>query len=142
VADAVVLDTSAILTLTGNEPGADEVQAYLAEAIAGRIQLHGSFASLTEVEYNTVQEEGAETAAQRLANLNALPIHWLHSDAALCHEAAALKAAHKISFADAFVAATAMRFGATLVHKDPEFEALAGELDQHKLPPKSSAPGS
>jgi PIN domain nuclease of toxin-antitoxin system len=32
VADAVVLDTSAILTLTDNEPGADEVQRYLAEA--------------------------------------------------------------------------------------------------------------
>jgi PIN domain nuclease of toxin-antitoxin system len=50
VADAVVLETSAILTLTGNEPGAGEVQTYLAEAIAGHIQLHGSFASLTEVE--------------------------------------------------------------------------------------------
>lgn len=49
MADAVVLDTSAILTLTGNEPGADEVQTYLADAIAGRLQLHGSFASLTEV---------------------------------------------------------------------------------------------
>jgi PIN domain nuclease of toxin-antitoxin system len=74
VADATVLDTSAILTLTGNEPGADEVQTCLAAAIAGRIQLHGSFASLTEVEYITTQEEGAEAARQRLADLNALPI--------------------------------------------------------------------
>ena len=48
-----------------------------------------------------------------------MPIQWLHSDAALCHEAARLKAAHKISFADAFVAATATRFDGTLVHKDP-----------------------
>ncbi len=29
MADAVVLDTSSILTLTGNEPGADEVQRYV-----------------------------------------------------------------------------------------------------------------
>ena len=105
MADAVILDTSAILTLTGSEPGADEVQMYLAEAIAGRIQLHGSFASLAEVEYITAQEEGEEAARQRLADLNAMPIQWLPSDAALCHEAARLKAAHKISFADAFVAA-------------------------------------
>ena len=140
MAEAVVLDTSAILTLTGNEPGADEVQTYLAEAIAGRIQLHGSFASLTEVEYITVQEEGAEAARQRLADLNTLPIQWLHSDAGLCHEAATLKAAHKISLADAFVAATAKRFNATLVHKDPEFHTLAGEIKQHQLPPKSGAP--
>jgi len=136
VADAVVLDTSAILTLTGKEPGADEVQTYLAEAIAGRIQLHGSFANLTEVEYITIQGEGAE------ADLNAMPVHWLHSDADLCHEAARLKAAHKISFADAFVAAMARRFDATLIHKDPEFHPLAGELKQHMLPAKSSAPSS
>jgi len=137
VADSVVLDTSAILTLTGNEPGADEVHKYLAEAIAGRIQLHGSFATLTEVEYITAQEEGAEAARQRLADLMTMPAQWLHSDPALCHEAARLKAAHKISLADAFVAATARRFDATLVHKDPEFHPLAAELKQHMLPPKS-----
>ncbi len=136
------MDTSAILTLTGNKPGADEVQKYLAQAIAGRIQLHASFASLTEVEYITSQEEGAEAARQRLADLNALPVQWLHSDAALCHEAATLKAAHKISFADAFIAATAKRFDATLLHKDPEFHSLSGEVKQHTLPPKLGAPGS
>ncbi len=64
MADAVILDTSAILTLTGNEPGADEVQTYLAEAIAGRIRLHGSFASLTEVEYIMFRSEAAHAAAK------------------------------------------------------------------------------
>ena len=83
MAEAVILDTSAILPLTGNDPGADEVQTYLAEAIAGRTQLHGSFVSLTEVEYITMQEEGAEAARQRLAELNAMPVQWFHSDAAL-----------------------------------------------------------
>jgi PIN domain nuclease of toxin-antitoxin system len=34
VAENVVLDTSAILTLTDNDPGADEVQACVADAIA------------------------------------------------------------------------------------------------------------
>jgi ribonuclease VapC len=142
VADAVVLDTSAILTLTGDEPGADEVQRFLADAIAGRIQLYGSFATLTEVEYITEQEEGSEIAHKRLSDLNALPVQWLHSDAALCHKAAKLKVAHKISFADAFVAATAARFNATLVHKDPEFHLLATEVKQHTLPRKSSLHGS
>lgn len=142
MADAVVLDTSAILTLTGNEPGADEVQTYLAEAIAGRVDLHGLFSSLTEVEYITAQEEGAEAARQRLDDLKAMPIQWLHPDIALCHEAASLKATHKISFADAFVAATARRFEATLIHKDPEFHRLASEIKQHMLPPKTGAPNS
>ncbi len=136
MADNVVLDTSAILTLTGNEPGADEVQAYVVDAIAARIRMYGSFVSLTEVEYITSQEEGEAVARQRLADLNAMPIQWVHSDQALCSEAAKLKATHKISFADSFVAATAQRFDATLIHKDPEFQALAPFLKQKMLPPK------
>ena len=142
MADAVVFDTSAILALTGNEPGADIVQEYLADAIAGRLELHASFVSLTEVEYITTQEEGTDIARQRLVDLRALPVQWLHSDAALCSDAAKLKAAHKISFADAFVAATARRFDAALIHKDPEFRALAGMVKQQMLPPKSAAQGS
>ncbi len=47
MANDLVLDTSAILTLTGNEPGADEVRAYIADAISGKIQIYGSFVTLT-----------------------------------------------------------------------------------------------
>jgi len=49
-----------------------------------------------------------------------------------------LKAAHKVSFADAFVAATALRLKATLVHKDPEFDALKNVIQLEALPPKTS----
>ena len=49
-----------------------------------------------------------------------------------------LKAAHKISFADAFVAATALRWDAALVHKDSEFKALDGVIKLHALPLKES----
>jgi len=136
VAESIVLDTSALLTLTDNEPGADQVQAFITDAIAGHVRLYGSFVSLTEVHYITLQEEGEQIALQRLADLNALPIQWLHSDAALCGAAAKLKAANKMSFADSFVAATAQRFDATLIHKDPEFTKLALLAKQIVLPPK------
>lgn len=112
------------------------MQNYIADAIAGRNHLYGLFVSLAEVQYITLQEEGELTASQRLADINALPIRWIHSDAALCSEAAKYKAAHKISFADSVVAATALRFGATLIHKGPEFLALAPGLKQKMLPPK------
>lgn len=137
MAEIVVFDTSAFLTLTGEEPGADTVQKFITDALAGEIDLRASFVSLTEVEYITRQAKGEEVARQRLADIKALPIQWLHSDDALCGEAAKLKAAHKVSFADAFVAATAKRLDATLVHKDPEFEALAGVIKLHGLPPKA-----
>lgn len=51
MADAVVFDTSAFLTLTGDEPGADTVQKFITDAMVGVIDLHASFVSLTEVEY-------------------------------------------------------------------------------------------
>ena len=137
MADAVVFDTSAFLTLTGEESGADTVQELITNALAGVIELHASFVSLTEVEYLTRQEEGEAIARQRLADIKALPVQWLHSDEALCSEAAKLKAAHKISFADAFVAAMAQRLNAMLVHKDPEFNLLTGLLKLHSLPPKT-----
>ena len=113
------------------------MQALINAAIAGGIQLHASFVSLTEVEYITLQEEGQQVAEERLAEFKALPVQWHHSDDVLCSAAAKLKAAHQLSFADAFVAALAQRLSAKLVHKDPEFTALAGIVKLEMLPPKS-----
>ena len=46
------------------------------------------------------------------------------------------KAFYWLSFADALIAAVACSCGATLVHKDLEFEALAGDLLLLALPYK------
>ena len=136
MAETLVLDTSACFAFLEDEAGADVVESFLVEAKEGRRVIHLSFATLTEVEYITTQERSASDAAAVLAKMKAWPIQWLHSDEALCGEAAKLKAAHKVSFADAFVAATAQRLGATLVHKDPDFDALKGIIKLHPLPPK------
>lgn len=137
--DAVVLDTSACFALLENEAGADVVEKHLLEARAGRAALHGSFATLTEVEYIVTQERGALDAAEALGKMKAWPLQWHHSDDAMCSAAAKLKAAHKLSFADSFVVALAQQLDATLVHKDPEMATLGGAVKQQMLPPKSGA---
>ncbi len=139
MADAVVLDTSACFAFLENEAGADIVESYLLDARAERVAIHASFASLTEVEYITIQERSAADATEVLAKMKGWPVRWHHTDDVLCSEAAKLKAAHKISFADAFVAATALRLNAMLVHKDPEFDALDGIVKLHPLPPKTGS---
>ena len=48
MADVLVLDTSACLAFLENEEGAEIVEAYLLEARAGGVALHGSFATLTD----------------------------------------------------------------------------------------------
>jgi predicted nucleic acid-binding protein len=119
-----------------DEPGADQVQTALLQAAEGGSTIYASFVSLTEVEYITRQERREQVAQERIAGLRELRIEWIHSDDALCAAAAKLKATHRISFADAFVAATALRFDATLIHKDPEFLPLGPGLKQLALPPK------
>jgi predicted nucleic acid-binding protein len=39
---------------------------------------------------------------------------------------AQIKATHALSLADAWIAAAALHSGATLLHKDPEFQAIDG----------------
>ena len=139
MAEVFLLDTSAWIALDEQEPGAAAVEAILADAWLGKVEVHGSFATLTELEYIRTQERDTQQAAELLAFARSQRVRWLHSDDALCSEAAKLKAAHKVSFADAFVAATAQRCDAVLVHKDPEFAALQGIIKLHPLPPKTGA---
>ncbi|MBE2237720.1 MAG: hypothetical protein IAE81_08025 [Caldilineaceae bacterium] len=50
--------------------------------------------------------------------------------------AARFKANYPVSLADAMIAAYATKVGAILLHKDPEYEALADVVRLEKLPDK------
>ena len=138
VKNDLLLDTSAVLALLLDEAGADWVEERLYQARSGRFSIFGSFVTLTEVDYTTRRGESAEQASLYLALLTSWPVTWVHSSLALCRRAAELKANHSISFADSFVAATALSCEATLVHKDPEFEALRSIVPMKPLPFKRS----
>ena len=140
MADPLLLDTSAFITLTDREPGVERIREVLKAAKRGELILYACFVSLTEVQYVKTYDLGAEKARRILCSIRKFPILWIHSDDALCARAADLKASHTIAFADAFVAAAALRVNAVLIHKDPQFAAIAGQLKQEMLPPKSSAP--
>ncbi len=90
-----------------------------------------------ELAYILEQEQGETAAREGVLQLKQLPLRVVESDEPLGLAAAKIKAAHRLSVADAWVAATAERLGATLVHKDPEFEALAKIIRLKTLPPKS-----
>ena len=51
-------------------------------------------------------------------------------------EAGAERVEQRVSFADALIAAFALRTGATLIHKDPEYDALTDVVDMERLPYK------
>jgi predicted nucleic acid-binding protein len=130
-----LLDSSALLTLLEDEEGADRVQQvlYKAQSIICAV-------SLLEVRYITLREDGQAEADVRHALLrrSGAEIIW-DLDEPTVLRAAALKAQHTLSLADALIAATAIRQGAILLHKDPEFDVLSEDVRLERLPSKRSA---
>lgn len=134
---AYVLDTSAWFTLIEDEAGSDTVQGILEQARAGEVVVLVSFMSFMEVYYVTLQERDEKEALERVHLIAALPVLRVESSSALSRLAAELKAVHQLSVADAWIAALAKKRGATLVHKDPEFKQVEGEVEVLELPYKA-----
>ena len=131
-----LLDTSAVLTLRDDEPGAERVSDLLHAAQKGELRCYGCFISLMEVFYRIWKDEGEIAGHSAYTACLALPIIWIHESSALLERAARVKATHPLSLADAWIAAAALEQNLTLVHKDPEFENLSGLLEE-RLPYKS-----
>ncbi|HMU63655.1 MAG: PIN domain-containing protein [Nitrosomonas sp.] len=126
-----LLDTSALLTLRDNEPGANRISELLSEGSP----CYGSFMTLMELFYRVWKDEGEAAGREAYADCFALPMIWIHESPEILQRAAVIKATRPLSVADAWIAATALELEVTLVHKDPEFEHLP-ELLQERLPYK------
>ena len=129
-----VFDTSALLTLRDNESGAEQVADLLYRAQKGKIKALVCFISLMEMFYRVWKDEGEQDGRLAYEQFHSLPLSIIHESAPLLEKAAAMKATHRLSLADAWIAATAILEDATLVHKDPEFDYL--QCRQMTLPYK------
>lgn len=133
-AETYLLDTSALLTLIEDETGAARVEQILREQ-----PVIITWMSLLEVYYITQQERGIAEAERRYALLKVLPVTMIwHIDEPLLLTAARLKAKYRLSLADTIIAACAIRQNATILHKDPQFEALAGQVALEALSYKNA----
>jgi predicted nucleic acid-binding protein len=130
-----LLDTSALLTLRDDEPGADRVAELLALAQNRKCECTGCFMSLMEIMYRVWRDESEAHANLAYEQCLALPITWIHETPELLKAAASVKARFPLSVADAWIAAAAEITGAILVHKDPEFSAAG--IAQEILPLKA-----
>ncbi|MCP9942748.1 PIN domain-containing protein [Cyanobium sp. ATX 6E8] len=115
MATLILLDTSALLTLRDDEPGADRVE----QALEQPQHCYACFLSRMEVLYRVWKDENERAGRLAYEQLKALPLQWV-------------EACHSLSLADAWIAAAAQQIGATLLHKDPEFRAFT-ELSQEWL---------
>ncbi|MDA2928371.1 PIN domain-containing protein [Acidobacteria bacterium AH-259-O06] len=127
-----VLDTSALLALRGDEPGADRVESLLMQAEGGRCRLLVSFMSRMELLYCVWREEGEEAARQVLRLIDCFAMEWVSCEPGILEIASRLKAQARLSVADSWIGATAIACEATLIHKDPEFTKFK-EIPQEPL---------
>ena len=114
-----------------NEEGADVVEDILRNK---EILLPAMV--LFEIYYKSIQYRGLEVAELRYATLKSIRArHLSELTEPVLLKGGEFKARHQISLADSIIAAYAFIHEATLVHKDPEFEALT-MVNQLKLPYK------
>lgn len=130
--DTFLLDTSALMSLIEDEPGAERV-----EYLLNNENTIIPWAALMEIYYMTLRERGEEVAESRFSMLNSSPasIIWNMSEATVILSGI-IKAKHRVSFADAIMAGIAIKNSAILVHKDPEMEALDDKVRMEILPYK------
>jgi len=115
---ARIHDSFALLKLFQRERGHQKVARLLEEDRAGRSQPLLQIINFGEIIYITKKDFG-ETAKLRV--IRNLDFRLISATDDLVYEAAELKGIYAISYADAFLLATAIRENATIVTGDPEF---------------------
>ena len=123
--DLRVLDTWAVMAWLRDEPAAERMDRLWNQARKGKVRLVMSAVNLGEVFYLTARWRGLPEAEVVLEHMPELPLEIRPAPNVLIWGAARIKAVHRLSYADAFAVATAIRERAPLVTGEPVMRALA-----------------
>ena len=126
-----MLDSYAILALLNDERGAAEVAELLRSAMERGQTLYINEINVGEVYYIVAKHRSLGAAERVLDHLTTLPLEFVPNSYDDVLDAARVKAAHPLSYADAFAVSTARRLGAVLVTGDPEFTSVKDSVEVH-----------
>ena len=132
MAEAFVLDTSALLALRSDESGAERVADVLRLGRRRRARTFVSFMTRMEILYRLSASESEDDARAALRLIDAAGVSWVSCEPDILELASRFKARGGLSVADAWIAATAAARRAVLLHKDPEFGRVP-EVEQERL---------
>nr|VFK24105.1 MAG: Predicted nucleic acid-binding protein, contains PIN domain [Candidatus Kentron sp. MB]VFK30497.1 MAG: Predicted nucleic acid-binding protein, contains PIN domain [Candidatus Kentron sp. MB]VFK75275.1 MAG: Predicted nucleic acid-binding protein, contains PIN domain [Candidatus Kentron sp. MB] len=127
------------MTFIEEEEGIETIDGLLEGASNKKDKIYISTVTVIEVFYISLRKEGKSVAEERLALLETLPLIQESLTPDLCRTIGEIKATRPMSFADSCIAGLSKSKNAILVHKDPEFESVEGEIRQLKLPYKRKA---
>lgn len=130
-ADIFAFDTSALLTLWNDEPGADEIEKILKSKNKHVIV---SFMSFMECYYRIWKDGRREKGREIYSYLFTLPVERINLNEDILQSAVEIKASYNLSVAYSWIIATAKSMDAFLVHKDPEFKQVNSIVKLYDLP--------
>lgn len=125
---ATVMDSYALISFLDREEGFEEVAAIFEECVA---KDHEAFVCV--VNWGEVLYHGYRTGGEKMARLaedamRALPLQIVDANKELTQVAAELKASNKMSFADCFAAALAIKKKCELATGDKEFKQVENKI--------------
>lgn len=123
-----ILDTFAVLAYLGNEEGADRVEELLEKAKKKEVKLYINYVNLGEVYYIVAREFGVAKANEAVAIVKRWNVEFVGVNESVALTAARIKAMHNLSYADAFVVATAIDKRGVIVTGDREFERVFPDI--------------
>ncbi len=132
---AFVLDSFALLAYLQDEPVSARIEKLLDNAGKEKCRLFLPLINLGEILYIIERRGGVVKAQDVLALIRQRPIEIPSVDEQLVFEAAHIKANHILSYAYAFVVATAIQENATVLTADPEFQAMETLVNVEWLQP-------
>ena len=128
---AAVLDSYALISYLDKEPGYDEVAILFKESVEKDREVFVCVVNWGEVIYHALRTGGENTAKLAEDAMGVLPHQIVEANKDLTLQAAHLKANHKMSYADCFAAALAMKKKCELVTGDKEFKQVEKEIKIH-----------
>jgi predicted nucleic acid-binding protein len=125
---AAVLDSYAIIAFLQRQPGYEEVAKLFEECTAKDRELFVCVVNWGEVIYHALRTGGEQKAQLAEEVMRAIPITVLDANQEITLQAARFKAFLKMSYADCFAAALAMKKKCELVTGDKEFKMVEKEV--------------
>jgi len=130
----VVLDSYAVLTYMQEEPGWQKVRDILWDAYKGKYTVFLNCVNLGEVYYIVYKAFGATIADKALSLIKLWPLKFVNIKEDIAIVAGRMKAENKISYADAYVVATALMKKASILTGDREFKEVEEFVNINWLP--------
>jgi predicted nucleic acid-binding protein len=128
LAAAKVLDSWALLSYLEREPGYEKIIDLFERAVESSRPLLMCIVNWGEVYYQVARRFGEQKAQEVEKLIQTLPITLVEANKELTREAARVKAAKRMAYADCFAVALARLKKAEIYTGDPELKAVEKDI--------------